>query len=72
MRFLSAEFPALTDQYGQLYASKYVPKDYAERVKRTVGMLKARYGLAPRQRRGETTAAPGSAPPAPAQATLWS
>jgi DNA repair photolyase len=68
MRFLTAEFPALTEQYGQLYASKYVPKDYAERVKRTVGMLKARYGLTPRQRRGEETAPLET--PAPAQATL--
>ena len=66
MRFLSAEFPALTDQYGQLYASKYVPKDYAERVRKTVGLLRARYGLTPRKRRGEEPTAP-----APAQATLW-
>jgi DNA repair photolyase len=72
MRFLSAEFPALTARYGQLYASKYVPKDYAERVKTTVGMLKARYGLAPRQRRGERPLAPDSAPPVPEQSTLWS
>jgi DNA repair photolyase len=69
MRFLVAEFPALSEQYGQLYASKHVPKDYAERVKRTVGMLKARYGLTPRQRRGEEIAAPETA--GPAQTTFW-
>ena len=32
MRFLDREFPALVDQYDRLYASKRVPKDYAERV----------------------------------------
>jgi DNA repair photolyase len=69
LRFLSAEFPSLTDHYGQLYASKYVPKDYAERVKKTVGLLKARYGLSSRTRRGEDSTP--AAPQAPAQATLW-
>jgi DNA repair photolyase len=69
MRFLSANFPAMTDQYGQLYASKHVPKDYAERVKKTVGMLEARYGLMPRERRGVEAAAPE--PSAPAQASFW-
>jgi len=53
MRFLGDEFPALTGQYDRLYASKYAPKDYAERVKKTVGMLKARYGLNNRQRRSD-------------------
>ena len=52
MRFLEKEFPAMVDQYDRLYASKYVPKDYSERVKSTVGMIKARYGL--RNRRGRT------------------
>ena len=41
------------DQFDRLYASKYAPKDYAERVRKTVGMLKARYGLANRRRIGE-------------------
>jgi DNA repair photolyase len=43
MRFLASEFPTLVDRYGQLYASKYAPKDYAARVAETVGALKARY-----------------------------
>jgi DNA repair photolyase len=72
MRFLSDEFPAMTEQYGRLYASKYVPKDYAERVKKTVGMLEARYALTPRPRRGEDTSAAEAATVAPTQATLWS
>jgi DNA repair photolyase len=71
MRFLSAEFPALTDQYGQLYASKYVAKDYAERVQKTVGLLKARYGLTTRTRRGEDGESAEPVAPAPAQPSLW-
>jgi hypothetical protein len=51
MRFLAQDYPALSDEYDRLYASKYAPKDYAARVKKTVGMLKARYGLADRRRR---------------------
>ena len=50
MRFLEHEFPSMTDQYDRLYAAKYPPKDYADRVRRTVGMLKARYGLMDRPR----------------------
>ena len=56
MRFLEGSYPALVDQFDRLYASKYAPKDYADRVRKTVGMLKARYGLGNRQR----TAADGS------------
>jgi DNA repair photolyase len=52
MRFLAADYPALMDQYDRLYASKYAPKDYANRVQKTVGMLKARYGLNNRTRPG--------------------
>jgi DNA repair photolyase len=71
MRFLGAEFPAMTEQYGQLYASKYVAKDYAGRVKKTVAMLKARYGLMARSRRGEDSEPAAPMTPAPAQAVLW-
>jgi DNA repair photolyase len=53
MRFLAREFPALVDQYERLYASKYTPKDYSTRVQKTVGVLKARYGLADRRRAGQ-------------------
>ena len=54
MNFLGKDFPALIDQYDRLYAAKYAPKDYAERVRKTVGILKMRYGLHDRKRRGET------------------
>ena len=43
----------MVDQYDRLYAAKYAPKDYAEQVQKTVGMLKARYGLAQRRYRAE-------------------
>src|SRR5262245_31602694 len=52
MRFLAREFPALVDRYEQLYASKYAPKDYTGRVQDVIGLLKARYGLQGRKRRG--------------------
>jgi DNA repair photolyase len=50
MRFIEQAFPAMTDQFQRLYAAKYAPKDYTDRVRRTVGMLKARYGLMDRPR----------------------
>jgi DNA repair photolyase len=56
MRFLAQDYPALSDEYDRLYASKYAPKDYAARVKKTVGMLKARYGLADRRRQSTDAA----------------
>jgi DNA repair photolyase len=58
MRFLQQQFPALVGQYGYLYAAKYLPRDYRERVQKTVGMLKIRYGLADRKRRGENVNSP--------------
>jgi DNA repair photolyase len=50
MRFLQQEFPALVDQYDQLYATKYLPRDYRDRVQKMVAMLKSRYALANRKR----------------------
>jgi DNA repair photolyase len=72
MRFISDEFPAMTEHYAHLYARKYVSKDYAERVKKTVGILKAKYGLTTRRRRGddEGDAHPEAPSPTPVQTTL--
>jgi DNA repair photolyase len=53
MRFLGDEFPAMVAQYENLYARKHVSKDYGDRVKRAVGMLKAKYGLSARPQRGD-------------------
>lgn len=57
MRFLTREFPELADRYGHLYAAKYAPKAYLDRVQETVGMLKARYGLSARRDRPSRGAA---------------
>jgi DNA repair photolyase len=53
MRFLAREFPDLVERYGHLYAGKYTPRAYQERVQAVVGMLKARYGLKARRRTGD-------------------
>jgi DNA repair photolyase len=78
MRFVEQDFPSLTGQYDRLYASKYVTKDYADRVRRTVGILKARYGLLDRPRtdgleasRPRAGPAPDDAPPAKQSAFDW-
>ncbi len=54
MRFLQQEFPELIEQYDRLYAAKYLPHDYRDRVQKIVGMLKARYGLDDRKRAAKT------------------
>jgi DNA repair photolyase len=69
LRFIAEEFPTMTQHYAHLYARKYASKDYAARVQRTVGILKAKYGLAARARRGEEPAAPD--PSGPVQPALW-
>jgi DNA repair photolyase len=51
MNFLQQEFPGLVEQYDRLYAAKYLPRDYRDRVQKVVGMMKARYGLQDRRRR---------------------
>jgi DNA repair photolyase len=55
LRFLGDQFPAMSTQYAHLYARKHVPKDYADRVKHTVGLLKSKYGLATRARRADSS-----------------
>jgi len=57
MTFLSREFPELTEKYEHLYAAKYAPKAYVERVREVVGILKARYGLSARRDRPSRGAA---------------
>ncbi|MGE3274655.1 MAG: radical SAM protein [Vicinamibacterales bacterium] len=72
--FLSREFPEMTARYERLYASKYAPKDYRDRVADVIGLLKARYGVG-RERRRDEASAPGpgtstSVERQPAQGTL--
>lgn len=71
LRFIADAFPTMTRHYEHLYARKYVGKDYAERVRRTVGMLKAKYGLANRPRRGEEHAGEPEPAESPLQPALW-
>jgi DNA repair photolyase len=43
MSMLHRDFPAMVAKYDQLYASKYVPKDYDKRVQEVVSLMRARY-----------------------------
>jgi DNA repair photolyase len=51
MRFVEREFPAMFETFDRLYARKYLPKDYSGRIQKTVGLMKAKYGLVDRRRR---------------------
>jgi DNA repair photolyase len=48
--WLEREYPQLVDGYRQLYASKYPPATYRAEVKRVVGALRLKYGLASREK----------------------
>jgi DNA repair photolyase len=45
MALLQREYPDLVAQYEQLYASRYVRKDYETRVQDVVSLMRQRYGL---------------------------
>ena len=45
MAMLNREFPAMVEKYQQLYAGKYVKKDYDKRVQETVSLMRERYDL---------------------------
>lgn len=68
--FLQREFPDLVGGYRRLYAGKYPTRRYAGRVKSTLGMLQAKYGMAssgsPLPSRGNRA----GAPPVPRQVAL--
>ena len=51
MAMLNREFPEMVAKYEQLYASKYVPKDYDRKVQEVVSLMRARYGIAPRRKK---------------------
>jgi len=53
MALLEREYPQLGVRYEQLYASKYVPKDYDRRVQEVVSLMRARYGIATRKKASE-------------------
>ena len=45
MAMLQREYPDMVAKYSQLYASKYVPKDYDGRVQEVVSLMRERYGV---------------------------
>ena len=45
MALLQREYPDLVAQYEELYASRYVRKDYEKRVQDVVSLMRQRYGL---------------------------
>ncbi|HEX6217174.1 MAG TPA: radical SAM protein [Vicinamibacterales bacterium] len=49
MALLQREYPALVPMYDQLYASRYVKKDYEQRVQEVVSLMRQRYGVADRR-----------------------
>ena len=49
MALLQREYPNLVPMYGELYASRYVKKDYEKRVQEVVSLMRARYGVAERR-----------------------
>ncbi|HEX8027865.1 MAG TPA: hypothetical protein VF491_05360, partial [Vicinamibacterales bacterium] len=49
MSLLAREYPEMTGKYQQLYASKYVPKDYDKRVQEVVSLMRSRYGMSSRR-----------------------
>jgi DNA repair photolyase len=61
MRVLQAEYPHLVAGYERLFAGKYAPPAYTDEVGRVVGVLKARYGILPRQQAHLAPARPPAA-----------
>ena len=53
MALLQREYPDLVAQYEQLYASRYVRKDYEKRVQEVVSLMRQRYGVD--ERRAKTS-----------------
>ena len=55
MALMQREYPDLVPMYEQLYASRYVKKDYEKRVQEVVSLMRQRYGVgkrpAPRTRK---------------------
>jgi DNA repair photolyase len=70
MRFVEREFPAMSETFDRLYARKYLPKDYAGQIQKTVGLMKAKYGLADRRRRRAPEERPEPVTQSPAEPLL--
>jgi DNA repair photolyase len=64
MSMLNRDFPEMVTKYEELYASKYVPKDYDRRVQEVVSLMRQRYGLNGRAKTSAARVDPQSLPPA--------
>jgi len=53
MALLCRDYPEMVGMYEELYASRYVRKDYEKRVQEVVSLMRQRYGLD--QRRAKTS-----------------
>jgi DNA repair photolyase len=51
MSLLQRDYPDLVPMYDELYASRYVKKDYEKRVQEVVSLMRQRYGVAPRRKK---------------------
>lgn len=49
MAILQREYPDLVPMYNELYASRYVKKDYEKRVQEVVSLMRQRYGVSDRR-----------------------
>jgi hypothetical protein len=45
MGLLQREYPDLVPMYEELYASRYVKKDYEKRVQETVSLMRERFDV---------------------------
>jgi len=50
MAILQSEYPEMVHMYEELYASRYVKKDYEKRVQEVVSLMRQRYGIDRRRR----------------------
>ena len=75
MRFLGTAYPHMVEKYERLYAAKHAPRAYADEVRKTVAMLRARHGMAARAsetgRAATDMALPAEVSAAPAQGSFW-
>jgi DNA repair photolyase len=53
MGLLRRDYPQLVERYEQLYAGKYVRKDYDKRVQEMVALMRQRYGIEPRRKKAD-------------------
>jgi DNA repair photolyase len=50
---LNRDYPQMVEKYQQLYASKYVNKEYDGRVQEVVSLMRARYGIVGRRKKAD-------------------